>query len=86
MKTCMTSEIQKQTATKLQDLFLGYLESDNPGIIELQNINRQPVAAIYLSSLKYDNFVVSSTNNTERYLLYIDGIAIFFTYFRKFTK
>lgn len=67
----------------LVTLFQTYTELDNPPIIELLNIDSKPVGALYLSNLKYKNFVISETNNTEKYYLYIDGIGIYFSFFRK---
>jgi hypothetical protein len=67
----------------LATLFQTYTELDNPPIIELLNIDSKPVGALYLSNLKYKNFVISETNNTEKYYLYIDGIGIYFSFFRK---
>lgn len=70
----------------LTTLFRTYTELDNPPILELRNINNKPVGALYLSDLKYRNFVVSETNNSEKYYLYIDGIGIYFSFFEKISK
>lgn len=69
----------------LVTLFKTYSELDNPPIIELLNIDNKPVGAIYLSNFKYKNFIVSETNNTEKYYLYVDGLGIYFSFFRKLT-
>jgi hypothetical protein len=60
-----------------------YTESENPPIIELLNIDNKPVGALYLSQLRYKQFVVTETNNTEKYFLVIDGVGIYFSFFRK---
>lgn len=60
-----------------------YMESENPPIIELLNIDNKPVGALYLSQLRYKQFVVTETNNTEKYFLVIDGVGIYFSFFRK---
>ena len=65
----------------LTTLFQAYAESDNPPILELLNINRKTVGALYLDKLRYKNFVISETNNTEKYYLYIDGVGIYFSFF-----
>lgn len=57
--------------------------SEKPPIIELQDINHKPVGAIYLSNLKYKVFSVTETNNSEKYFLYLDGIGIYFSFYRK---
>ena len=67
----------------LTTLFQTYAELDKPPILELLNIDNKPVGALYLSNLKYRNFVISETNNTEKYYLYIDGIGIYFSFYRK---
>lgn len=67
----------------LVTLFNTYAESDDPPILELLDINNKPVGALYLGQLKYRNFVISETNNTEKYYLYIDGIGIYFSFYKK---
>ena len=67
----------------LATLFQTYAELDKPPILELLNIENKPVGALYLNQLRYKNFVVSETNNTEKYFLVIDGVGIYFSFFRK---
>ena len=67
----------------LVTLFQTYADLEKPPILELLNIDNKPVGALYLSQLKYKNFVVSETNNTEKYFLVIDGVGIYFSFFRK---
>jgi cytochrome b involved in lipid metabolism len=69
----------------LATLFSTYAELDNPPILELLNIDNKPVGALYMNQLRYKNFIVSETNNTEKYYLYIDGIGIYFSFYRKIT-
>ena len=64
-------------------LFSAMAEQENPPVIELLNIDRKPVGAIYFDKFKYRNFVVSETNNSEKYYLYIDGLGIYFSYYQK---
>jgi cytochrome b involved in lipid metabolism len=64
-------------------LFQTYTELEKPPILELLNINNKPVGALYMSQLKYKNFIVSETNNTEKYFLVIDGVGIYFSFYRK---
>ena len=67
----------------LATLFHTYAELDNPPILELLNIDGKPVGALYLAEMKYKKFLVSETNNSEKYYLYMDGIGIYFSFFQK---
>lgn len=67
----------------LTELFHAYAETGSATILELTNIDGKPVGALYLSELKYKNFIISETNNSEKYYLYIDGVGIYFSYYRK---
>ena len=67
----------------LTTLFHTYAELDNPPILELLDINNKPVGALYLKDMRYQNFIISETNNTERYYLYLNGIGIYFSFYRK---
>lgn len=64
-------------------LFKTYTELDNPPIIELLNIDNKPVGALYLSQLRFKQFHISETNNSEKYFLVLDGVGIYFSFFRK---
>ena len=67
----------------LVTLFRTYTEQEEPFIIELLSIDNRPVGALYTDKLRYRNFVVSETNNSEKYYLYIDGVGIYFSSFQK---
>lgn len=67
-------------------LFHAYADLDNPPILELLDINNKPVGALYLNNLKFKNFVVSETNNSEKYYLYIDGVGVYFSFFKKISQ
>ncbi len=67
----------------LTTLFQTYADLEKPPVIELLNIRKEPVGAIYLDKFKYKNFVVSETNNSEKYYLYVDGLGIYFSYYQK---
>ena len=67
----------------LANLFTTYTEMEHPPILELLNSNNEPVGALYMSQLKYKNFAVSETNNSEKYYLVVDGIGIYFSFFKK---
>lgn len=69
---------------ELQRLFQVYSEQEVAPIIELQNINHQPVGALYLNKFREKGqFTISSTTTGERYYFYCDGVAIFFSYWKK---
>ena len=67
----------------LATLFHSYADLEKPPILELRNIDNKPVGALYLKELRYKNFVVSETNNSEKYYLYVDGVGIYFSFFQK---
>lgn len=67
----------------LTTLFHTYADQEKPPIIELLNIDKKPVGAIYFDKLRYKNFIVSETNNSEKYYLYVDGLGIYFSYYQK---
>lgn len=69
----------------LMILFNAFADQDNPPVIELLNIERKPVGAIYFDKFKYKNFIISETNNSEKYYFYVDGIGIYFSYYQKIT-
>ena len=68
---------------QLTTLFHALADSETPPILELLNIDRKSVGAVYLSKIRHKNFVVSETNNSEKYYLYVDGIGIYFSFFQK---
>lgn len=57
--------------------------SKDPPILKLFNKENIPVAAIYLDKLKADieDVVICETTTSEKYYIYLNGIAIFFTYY-----
>lgn len=67
----------------LQKLLRAYSELDSPPIIELQDIDHKPVGALYLKTLRWEDLKISETNNQERFYLYVNGVGVYFSYFRK---
>jgi hypothetical protein len=67
----------------LTTLFRTYADQEKPPIIELLDVNKKPIGAIYFDKFKSKNFVVSETNNSEKYYLYVDGLGIYFSYYQK---
>jgi hypothetical protein len=68
---------------QLTTLFHALADSEIPPIIQLLNKERKPVGALYLNKVKYKNFIVSDTNNSEKYYLYVDGVGIYFSFYQK---
>jgi hypothetical protein len=60
-----------------------YTDLEHPPIVELLNIEGKPVGALYLAELKFKQFHISETNNSEKYYLVIDGVGIYFSFFQK---
>ena len=67
----------------LATMFSSLAQQEFPPIIELLDINKKPVGALYLSSLKYKQFTVSETNSSEKYFLVVDGVGIYFSFYKK---
>ena len=73
--------------SNLTTLFTLYAEQESSPIIELQDINHKPVGALYLNRFREKGkFTISETNNEERYYFYGDGVAIFFSYWKKLSS
>jgi cytochrome b involved in lipid metabolism len=67
----------------LTTLFHSLADQEKPPVLELLDINNKPVGALYLDKIRYKNFIVSETNNSEKYYLYIDGVGIYFSFYQK---
>lgn len=68
---------------QLTTLFHALADQENPPVLELLNIEHKPVGALYLDKLRYKNFIISETNNSEKYYLYADGVGIYFSFYQK---
>jgi hypothetical protein len=71
------------TEHPLTTIFHAYADTAEHTILELQNIEHKTVGALYLDQLRYKNFIVSETNNSEKYYLFMDGIGIYFSFYKK---
>ena len=67
----------------LATLFQSMANQEKPPIVELLSIDGTTVGALYMDALKYKQFVISDTNNSEKYYLYIDGVGIYFSFYKK---
>lgn len=72
-----------KTDHPLTILFNTFADQEKPPVIELLTIDKKPIGAIYFDKFKYKNLVVSETNNTEKYYLYVDGLGIYFSFYQK---
>jgi hypothetical protein len=69
----------------LTTLFHAYADMEKPPVIELLSIDKKPVGAVYFDKFRYKNFVITETNNSEKYYLYVDGLGIYFSFYQKIT-
>lgn len=69
----------------LTTLFQTYADMEKPPVVELLSIDKKPVGAIYFDKLRYKNFIITETNNSEKYYLYVDGLGIYFSFYQKIT-
>ena len=67
----------------LVTLFHSLADQEKPPVLELLDINQKPVGALYLDKLRYKNFIISETNNSEKYYLFMDGLGLYFSFYRK---
>ena len=70
----------------LATLFYTYADLEKPPIVELLDINKKSVGAIYFDKLRYKNFIITETNNSEKYFLIVDGIGIYFSFYQKIAQ
>jgi hypothetical protein len=73
------------TDHSLTTLFHSLADQEKPPVLELLNVDGKTVGAIYLDKLRYKNFTVSETNNSEKYYLYVDGLGVYFSFYKKLT-
>jgi len=78
--------VEPKTENALSSLLTLYSEMDKPPIIELQNIDHNPVAALYLERIRGEKIVISETNNQERFYLYVNGVGIYFSFYKKINQ
>jgi hypothetical protein len=71
------------TEHPLTTLFHSLADQEKPPVLELLSIDHKTVGAIYLDKLRYKNFIVSETNNSDKYYLYVDGLGIYFSFYKK---
>lgn len=69
-------------ARNMADFFRSLAERENPPVLELLDINKKPVGAIYLSVFSAKKLAVQPTTNSEKYYLFADGIGIYFSFWR----
>ena len=67
-------------------LIKSYTLMEKPPVLELLNKDEEVVGAVYLDKLKYEQVIVSETNNSERYGIYVNGLLVYFSSFRKISE
>lgn len=71
----------------LPSLFQHWAQESPSLIIQLQNNERVPVAALYLNEIDFENIALCQTQHvSEKYYLHVNGVGIFFTYYQKLMK
>ena len=75
---------QEPKITALPTLFKSWVENAKISLVYLLDHTRHIVGALYLNHLDLDLVGITETTTAgEKYLLYLNGIAIYFTYYRK---
>ena len=65
-------------------LFRSMADRQDAPIIELQDKTHKPVGALYLNRLPdKEQFAINEACEDERYFLYVDGVGVYFTYWKK---
>jgi hypothetical protein len=77
-----TNPEQKDASAAIM-LFNKWQQQDHTTVVQLLNKDHIPVAALYLDQLDLQNIAICQTKTSEKYYLYMDGVAIFFSYYRK---
>lgn len=67
----------------LELLFDKYKFSQEPPIILLENFEHKIVGVLYLDKLKLSDIIISETISNEKYLIIVNGVGIYFTYWKK---
>lgn len=70
---------------EIKTVIESWRDSDPAAQVILMNHNQEPVAALYLNRLKdmIDEIAICESQTNEKYYLYLNGIAIFFTFYKK---
>lgn len=79
----MQTNPEQKDASAAITLFNKWQQQDHTAVVQLLNKDHIPVAALYLNQLDLQNIAICQTQTSEKYYLYMDGIAIFFSYYRK---
>lgn len=71
----------------LPSLFKHWSKEKTSPIIQLQNKDRMVIAALYLNKINFEDIILCPTNGlSEKYYIYVNGVAVFFTYYKKITE
>ena len=68
---------------KITSLFVKWGLTEQNTVVQLINYKGEPVAALYLNKLNFDQVAITEVNLMDKYYLYIDGVGIFFSTYKK---
>ena len=72
------------TVTAIPTLFKSWVKTAKVSLVYLLDHTKHIVGALYLNHLDLDLVGITETTTAgEKYLLYLNGVAIYFTYYRK---
>ena len=72
------------TVTAIPTLFKSWVRTAKVSLVYLLDHTKHIVGALYLNHLDLDLVGITETTTAgEKYLLYLNGVAIYFTYYRK---
>lgn len=70
--------------TVIHDIIFSDWKQDSSEIIEIQDKDHRPIGALYLKTLNpIDVKITEATNMDEKYYLYYNGVAVFFSFWKK---
>lgn len=83
----MISDKLNLNQVAFQEIILKDAFTDNPPIVELLDHQNNRIGAIYLSKVKPEDVLITTTTNLdEKYFVRCGGVGVFFTFWRKIYK
>lgn len=79
----LVHEITKEDALATESLFKALADTEKPPVLQLLDINKKPIGAIYFNYLEYNKIMVSTTDTSEKYYLFMNGLGIYFSFWEK---
>lgn len=69
-----------EDALNTEQFFKALADLEKPPVLQLLDINKNPVGAIYFDFLEYNKIMISTTNTSEKYYLFMNGLGIYFSF------